>query len=134
MRNEEAGDFFALIQAWQQLCAKYPVGSSVQAKAQQHPADDQPDDVDDPELSEEVFEVEKLLAVKHEGSKGLLFKVLCEWLCCTENLASSVRTSCVLNMVTTTDRYGGRDMKRMRTPGNLWATLSKFCILSVVVS
>lgn len=78
MRNEKAGDFLALLKEWDALCKKYIVQKDITIESEV--AQSLTDDEDEP-VSEEIFEVEKLLDICYgdpnsTGQVGLWFKVL----------------------------------------------------------
>ncbi|XP_014661327.1 DNA (cytosine-5)-methyltransferase CMT1-like [Setaria italica] len=77
VRNEKAGDFLALLKEWDALCKKYIVqkDTTIESEVAQSLTDDE----DEP-VSEEIFEVEKLLDICYgdpnsTGQVGLWFKV-----------------------------------------------------------
>lgn len=77
MRNEKAEDFLALLKEWDALCKKYifQKGTTLESEV----AGSLTDDEDEP-LSEDTYEVEKLLDICHgdphsSGKVGLWFKV-----------------------------------------------------------
>jgi DNA (cytosine-5)-methyltransferase 1 len=78
VRNEKAGDFLALLKEWDALCKKYIVQKDITIESEV--AQSLTDDEDEP-VSEEIFEVEKLLDICYgdpnsTGQVGLWFKVL----------------------------------------------------------
>lgn len=78
MRNEKAEDFFALLKEWNALCKKYIIQKGITSESEV--AQSLTDDEDEP-LSEDTYEVEKLLDIcfgdpNSTGQVGLWFKVL----------------------------------------------------------
>lgn len=78
MRNEKAEDFLALLKAWDALCKEYIVQKSTSLESEV--AQSLTDDEDEP-LSEDTYEVEKLLDICYGDPNsseqiGLWFKVL----------------------------------------------------------
>ncbi|CAL4921652.1 unnamed protein product [Urochloa decumbens] len=77
VRNEKAEDFLALLKEWDALCTKYVVQKDITMESEV--AQSLTDDEDEP-LSEDTYEVEKLLDICHgdpnsTGQVGLWFKV-----------------------------------------------------------
>jgi DNA (cytosine-5)-methyltransferase 1 len=78
VRNEKAGDFLALLKEWDALCKKYIVQKDITIESE---VDQSLTDDEDEPVSEEIFEVEKLLDICYgdpnsTGQVGLWFKVL----------------------------------------------------------
>ncbi|KAF8684305.1 hypothetical protein HU200_044356 [Digitaria exilis] len=77
VRNEKAEDFFALLKEWNALCKKYIIQKGITSESEV--AQSLTDDEDEP-LSEDTYEVEKLLDIcfgdpNSTGQVGLWFKV-----------------------------------------------------------
>ncbi|XP_022737028.1 DNA (cytosine-5)-methyltransferase CMT3-like [Durio zibethinus] len=86
VRNEAAEDFLALLKEWEQLCVSFSLSKSENLEKQSiNSFDDDGDDEDDDDdeegdVEDEVFEVERILAIcygdpKEKGERGLYFKV-----------------------------------------------------------
>ena len=84
VRNESAEDFLALLKEWERLCVSFSLLKSENLDKQSfNPSEDDGDDEDDDDkgdAEDEVFEVERILAIcygdpKEKGERGLYFQV-----------------------------------------------------------
>ncbi|KAF8718335.1 hypothetical protein HU200_025314 [Digitaria exilis] len=83
VRNEKAEDFFALLKEWDALCKKYIIQKGITSESEV--AQSLTDDEDEP-LSEDTYEVEKLLDIcfgdpNSTGQVGLWFKGTVDVIC-----------------------------------------------------